>query len=502
MQIKHDDRDVIIIALKKLLKQHGYSDDVINVSGNDVSINLTSSKKDINFAKSLREKFLLKYSTDVYENDRKELLQSKPDETIVYLIKDTLLVFDFLLYITNEVDKNQIVGDDNVTIFTNKYLECDTKLFTDLEVVNLFDEVLKNIKSSRLKTLDISNLLDLVEKRLYQYAIKKIENPTFRSKDDLLNVSYWNVINLNNNKDKPELIIYLTYLSLKEINSGIPLEQSINKVLDLSNFDLRIICSFYGELGDVNSLYNEYIETYNLDETFIDNQELELTDFEDSDSELNQIIFKFINVIHHELGVLLPESVAKEMLGNKYKKLTKFNLEGVPSITSDIKDNLAGLVTFCSNSLAENSNVPFTDIRNVAEKLIKSDKFIKLLTIYDVKEILESVHAKSQVTDKFKELLFNEITIEGLMEANANKTEMFDSLISTIENSKDIENILEDILYKIKAIEDNKILNKTQLTTIETKLTSTVSLRTNELIREENMDSVINLYRIIFKGGM
>lgn len=502
MNIKHDSRDVIITALEKLLDQHGYPSNTIQVAGNEVYINLTSSKKDLNFSKSLRDKFVLKYSKDVFESDRRDLLEKCQENTIVYLIKDTLLVFDFRLHIENEVETNQINGNDNVAVFTNNYLKCDNKLFNDLKVSNIFDDSLRNIKNSRLKTLDMDELLNTIETRIYQYAVEKIENPTFRNKDDLLNVSYWNVINFNNSKDKPELSVYITYLVLKEINSGTPLKQSINKVLDLSNFDLRIICSFYGELGEVNSLYNKYIESYNLDETFIDEQDLELTGLDEDDSELNQIVFKFINVIHHELGVLLPESVAREMIGNKYTKLTKFNLDGVPQIISDIQNNLAGLVTFCSNNIAETSNIPLTDIREVAERLIKSDKFVKILTIPDVKDTLESIHAKSELTTKFKELLFNEVTIEGLMEANSNKTEMFENLITIIENTTDIENNLVEILSKLKAIEDNKILNKTQITTIESKLTSAVSLRTNELIREENTDEIVKLYRIIFKGGI
>ena len=502
MKIKHDSRDVIVIALEDLLAQYGYPSDTIQVAGNEIYIKLTSSKKDLNFSKSLRDKFILKYSTDVFESDRKDLLEKFPENTIVYLVKDTLFVFDFRLHIENEVEPNQINGNDNVAIFTNKYLKCDAKLFNDLKVSNIFDDALINIKNSRLKTLDMDKLLYTIETRIYQYAVEKIENPTFRNKDDLLNVSYWNVINYNNSKDKPELTVYITYLVLKEINSGTPLNQSINKVLNLSNFDLKTICSFYGELSEVNDLYNQYISTYNLDESFIDEQTFELSGLEDTDTELSQIILKFIDVIYNELGVLLPESASKELLGNRYKKFNKFNNEVIPQITNDINNNLISLVTYCSNQISENKNIPLSDVRNVAESLIKNKKFINQLSIVNVKELLESINSKSNVTSKFYKLLLDEVNLVGLMGVNSDELELYENLIFTIELSNDIENKLGDILSKLKTIEDMKVLNKTQLSKIENKLTSKVSLRTNELIKDEKLEDILKLYRIIFKGGI
>lgn len=501
MKIHHDSRDVIVTALEGLLDQYGYPSDTIQVAGNEIYIKLTSSKKDLNFSKSLRDKFILKYSTDVFESDRKDLLEQFQENTIVYLIKDTLYVFDFNLHIENEVETNLINGNDNVAIFTNKYLKCDTKLFNDLKVSNIFDDSLKNIKNSRLKTLDMDKLLNDIETRIYQYAVEKIENPTFRNKDDLLNVSYWNVINFNNSKDKPELSVYITYLVLKEINSGTPLKQAINNVLNLSNFDLKTICSFYGELSEVNNLYNQYISTYNLDESFIDEQTFELSGLEDTDAELSQIILKFIDVIYNELGVLLPESASKELLGTRYKKLNKFNTEGIPQITNDINNNLIRLVTYCSNKISENKNIPLSDVRDVAENLIKNKKFINQLSVVNVKELLESINSKSNVTSKFYKLLLDEVNLVGLMEVNSDKLELYDNLIFNIESSIDIENNLGDILSKLKTIEDMKVLNKTQLSKIENKLTSKVSLRTNELIRDEKLEDILKLYRIIFKGG-
>lgn len=502
MKIKHDSRDVIVKALEDLLAKYDSPSATIQVDGNEIYIKLTSSKKDLNFSKSLRDKFILKYSTDVFESDRKDLLEKFPENTIVYLVEDTLFVFDFSLHIENEVEPNQINSNDNVAIFTNKYLKCDNKLFKDLKVSNIFDDALINIKNSRLKTLDMDKLLDTIETRIYQYAVEKIENPTFRNKEDLLNVSYWNVINYNNSKDKPELTVYITYLVLKEINSGTPLNQSINKVLNLSNFDLKTICSFYGELSEVNDLYNQYISTYNLDESFIDEQTFELSGLEDTDTELSQIILKFIDVIYNELGVLLPESASKELLGDRYKKFNKFNNEGIPQITNDINNNLIRLVTYCSNKISENKNIPLSDVRDVAESLIKNKKFINQLSIVNVKELLESINSKSNVTSKFYKLLLDEVNLVGLMGVNSDELELYENLIFTIESSNDIENKLGDILSKLKTIEDMKVLNKTQLSKIENKLTSKVSLRTNELIKDEKLEDILKLYRIIFKGGI
>lgn len=503
MNIQHDSRDVIITALEKLLEQHGYNKEILDVSGFNVTIHLNDTKKDKDFGNSLKNKFFLKYTSDLDEVNRQRLLETYSDNTIVYFVKETLLVFDFKLTILNGESSNGLHAENvsNVKYFTNKYLEVDTTLFSDLKIPDIFDDTLKNIKNCRLKTLNFKSLMELVESSLYEFAIMKITDPTFRNKDDLLNVSYWNVINYNNSKDKVELIIYLSYLTLKNINSGISVKQAINNSLNLSNFDLKIICSFYGELAEVNNLYNQYISTYNLDESFIDEQTFELSGLEDNDAELSQIILKFIDVIYTELGVLLPESASKELLGTRYKKLNKFNNEGIPQITNDINNNLISLVTYCSNKISENSNIPLSDVRDVAENLIKNKKFINQLSIVNVKEILESINSKSNVTSKFYKLLLDEVNLVGLMEANSDKLELYENLILNIESSIDIENQLGDILSKLKTIEDMKVLNKTQLSTIENKLTSKVSLRTNELIRDEKLEDILKLYRIIFKGG-
>lgn len=509
MIIKNVNANLLKKQLDILMKKKGFVD-AVELKNNKLTITIDKTLEHANtLIKAFPNNFTMKDNTKISEVDKQTLIENGAnDNTLLAISKGTLLVAFDTEFVLNVV--NPTVNVNNIEVFDNAYKKADNKFFLELGIFNFYDVCLDYISNSRLKTLNINELLYSIEENLHQTISDKAVTSQ-ENRASAIEIPYWMTFEINSYYKKTEVLLYILYLTLGSIQNNKSKDESIRLAINsLSSIDLKGMTDFYNDSELVYTKANSVKESYDLHEDFInlnfsDNSfDISIDDI-DLDSEMEDVYGRLNKVIFEEyFGIILSQMEISDIFGKKYKNLTQLNTVGLPQIASQIKTNLDEIKRKVKIKIVESGlTADLKLISNSVNHIVARDKTVfKKFSIQELKTLLvEDIN--DQNSDVFVDWVYKYSMLVCVKIVVGNDRDSYvNSLFESLDNQEYIIENLSKLTHLLKVLQDNKVLTKSMRENAENKIVKAVSLKTLADIKDNNTEQVIELYKKLFEGGL
>ena len=526
MQIKENVKtEIFMPSFMKMIESSGLGSDVVdfNPKNKTLKVTLEYDSMGLKLGKRLQEIITLgEILNNLSEEDsrtirKEELLEEHGEDSLAFKqptnhSKDsgTLYIFDSKVIILQDkpVIPTENLGETNTKFFTDRFLECSTEFFLQLNVADFYVKGIQYIENSRLKRLNVQDIYNKIEAedyfRLDTVSSVSIENPTKEKIEYLANIVAYN----NDAQNiKKESLIYATYIALEKIQEGLSLNYSIVEasITKMPLEKLKLINKFYGLDTAVVGIYKTLLISYGFPEEPDFQINFEDTSGKSEEEEYEEILKTFSNILFEYIPVIYPETLVKEMLGSRYKRADNFKQNTVPRLKEIYGNQKERLLSLTLEAL--NQKYPRIEegtLISSIEETFESPSFLASLYKEDIKEFFSesSLSENARIVTKLTTVVNNALLKKYIFGGSTTKQELYDSLKDRLSRENYVYQELALTLEQLQIIIDNKILPKVYTDVLEQIISEQFDLSLTNAIKNEDYESIINNYRLLFKGGL